>query len=102
MSLIDDDSLSSASDILVSQNEKFLNKFVSQITWPLKTSWPGLVGDTLERAKAIIEFGTPYYIVIKTYNSLKKYDTSLVVNDCLRVKLYLDKDNYVAITPRVG
>lgn len=100
MSLIDD-SVSSASDIQISYNEKILNKFVAQISWPLKTSWPGLVGDCVERAQAIIEFGTPYYVVIKTYNSLKKYDTACV-NDCLRVKLYLDKDNYVAITPKVG
>ena len=100
MSLFDDDSLSSASDIQISYNEKILNKFLSKVSWPIKTSWPGLVGDIMERAKAIIEFGTPYYVVFKEYNTLKKYD--FAVCDCLRVKLYLDKNNCVAITPKVG
>ena len=47
MSLLDDDSLSSASDIQISYNEKILNKFLSKVSWPIKTSWPGLVGDIM-------------------------------------------------------
>lgn len=91
---------SSCSDINLTEHEKILRAYVQSIDWPLKTVWPGLVGDCLERAKAIIEFGTPYYVVTKKYDKLKAFEPSVL--DCLRVVLYLDKDNYVAITPKVG
>ena len=91
---------SSASDINLTEHEKILLDFKHSIDWPLKTYWPGLVGDCLERAKAIIEFGTPYYVVTKQYDKLRTFQPSLV--DCLRVIVYLDKDNYVAVGPKVG
>ena len=91
---------SSASDILLSRHEKILREYKNSISWPLRTAWPGLVGDCLERAQAIIEFGTPYYIVTKKYDKLKAFEPTIV--DCLRVVVYLDKDGYVAVTPKVG
>ena len=94
------DSESSASQISVSQNEKILNMFLKSIDWPIKTAWPNLVGDCIERATAIVEFGTPYYVVHKKFNKLNIARPD--VFDCLRVIFYLDKDNYIAITPKVG
>jgi hypothetical protein len=91
---------SEASDINLTDHEKILIEFKKSIDWPLKTHWPGLVGDCLERAKAIIEFGSPYYVVTKPYDKLKVFEASIV--DCLRVIVYLDKDNYVAVAPKVG
>lgn len=94
------DSWSSASDVNQTVHEKIFSSFKANASWPIKTEWPNLVGDVIERAQAIIEFGSPYYVVLKRYNKLQAHVPT--VFDCLRVVLYLDKDNYVAVTPKVG
>ena len=60
--------------------------------------WPGLVGDTVERASAIVRYGTPYHVVTQPYKG--SIHRSLV--DPLRVILYLDEHGYVAVTPKIG
>jgi hypothetical protein len=64
---------------------------------PIKTSWPNLVGDNVERASAIIRWGTRYLVWICRHGQAPPDDVVPY-----RVVLYLDKDGFVARTPRVG
>ena len=81
-------------------HEKILQDYLRTATWKVPTEWPNAVGDCLERAQAIIEFGTPYYVTTKLYNKLHHSPGGLY--DCLRVVIYLDSKGFVAITPKVG
>ena len=73
---------------------------------PQKKAWPGLVGDCPERAAAIVRWASPYFVVVKPYKrglkSSAAEDAKYLWSHPLRVVLQLDKDGYVAKTPRVG
>jgi hypothetical protein len=91
----------STGPLCFTHHEEILKEYLRTATWKLPTEWPNAVGDCVERAQAIIEFGTPYYVIKKSYNKLKHSDSEGLF-DCLRVVLYLDTKGYVAIKPKVG
>lgn len=65
-----------------------------------KLAWPSLVGCDVARAAAVIRYGTPYSIEVHTYEIVRKaplFQSSR--QNC--VHLYVDKDGYIATTPRV-
>jgi hypothetical protein len=62
-----------------------------------KKSWPNLVGDTVERATAIIRWCTRYQVWVRKHGEAPPSDSLPY-----RVVLYLDKDGFVSRTPRVG
>lgn len=68
---------------------------------PKVMSWPGVVGSDANRAKAIVRSSGNYHVEIQVYKQAKK---ALAPSDHnpWRVILYVDKDGFVAITPRVG
>jgi hypothetical protein len=67
------------------------------MTLPVKVTWPNLVGDNVERASAIIKWCTRYQVWVRRLG--EEPVTDFVP---YRVVLYLDKDGFVARTPRVG
>ena len=70
----------------------------------VKSEWPELVGDCVERATAIVRFGSPYYVTTQLYKeglrAPRADDTNLY--DPLRVIFFLDSQGYIAVTPRRG
>lgn len=98
-----DDGTSEASAL--DNAEKYLAWFEAR-RGPQKRAWPGLVGDIPERAAAIVRFGSPYFVVIQPFKKSVKANAELEESfkweHPLRVVLKLDKDGYVAKTPRVG
>lgn len=68
---------------------------------PERKSWPNLVGSDAARAQAIVRSQGNYYIVLDDYKATRKVQEAKAFNPW-RVIIYLDKDGYVAITPRVG
>ena len=73
--------------------------------------WPGLVGMDIFRARAIVRYGTRYYVKVLPYKKSKDcprppvYDETtgeLLPPDIRRVILWVDTNGYVAITPQTG
>jgi hypothetical protein len=83
--------------------EKYLAWFEAKYG-PQKRAWPGLVGDCPERVAAIVRYGSPYFVVVKQHKRSLKASIAdeLQWSHPLRVVLQLDKDGFVAKTPRVG
>jgi hypothetical protein len=76
------------------------------------TSWPGVVGMDSFTAKAIIEWGSEYYVECYTYKksryrpraprfTFKDKDGNPLDENTQRVVLWLDKYGCVALTPRI-
>jgi hypothetical protein len=65
-----------------------------------KVVWPNLVGDCVERAECVVRFASPFYVVCEEYK--KRTHHGPLDYDPLRVIFYLDKDGFVAITPKAG
>lgn len=72
-------------------------------SWP--RSWPNLVGDTVERARAVITFQTDYFIEVVPFKGQPRVymdKEGAEYTPGRRVMLFLDKDGFVARTPVVG
>lgn len=69
----------------------------------LPRRWPALVGDIPQRASAVVTYGTPYYVDIRDYKESMIHKRPYAgPYDPLRVVLFLDRDGYVAISPKTG
>lgn len=69
----------------------------------LPRRWPALVGDIPQRASAVVTYGTPYYVDVRDYKeSFSRKRPYAGPYDPLRIVLFLDRDGYVAITPKTG
>jgi len=68
----------------------------------LESRWPGLVGDCVDRAEAIVRYGSPYYVICVPYKDRVSGRFRPGQDDPLRVIFYLDQNGYIATTPYAG
>jgi len=92
-------SVSSFESAKPNEANEILNWYERHFGYPLKRSWPELVGDNcIERAKSVVHLGSPYFVVTTDF----KGSVLRQVENPLRVIFYLDNHGNIAVTPRVG
>jgi hypothetical protein len=74
----------------------------SEMVGPVQTAWPSVVGLDAERAATIVRSGGPYSVDVHEYKETRSSKRPLLGHNPLRVLLFVDQDNCVAVTPRVG